>query len=150
MNKWIKRDEWLLCLTPACFTPACLSTTWSLARGMADHTYILKCNTSPFGLSMHLSHHLGESTHIIEVHHFQSPTSDTSHNRAGAINGLRFLANLGGIASRQPSHPQWEGTVLTMLVSCSLLPPTAIKNPRVSSGSQHPRACWASPGSGDL
>lgn len=49
-----------------------------------NHACILKCNTSPFRLSMHLSHHLGESTHIIEMHHSQSPTSDTSHYRASA------------------------------------------------------------------
>lgn len=49
-----------------------------------NHACILKCNTSPFRLSMHLSHHLGESTHVIEMHHSQSPPCDTSHCRASA------------------------------------------------------------------
>lgn len=145
MSKWINARAMRGLI---CFPPARLGITWSLTRSMADDTSILKCNTSPLGLSMHLSHHLGESTRLIEVHHFQSPTSDTSHYKAGAINFLRFLANLSGTASRQSSHLEWEVTIFAMLVSCTLQPPTANKNPRASSGGFWVtvpfRACWAS------
>ena len=130
MNEWTKELNQVM--GDPCLSQYLLSLG---PGGPTDLACIFKCNTS-FGLSVHLTHHSGESAHIIESHPAQSPTDDTSHCRAQCCHFQRRLVNLSDMASRQPSHLKWGVTGLINLVSLpsSLPPPHLVRIPECSQG----------------
>ena len=131
MNEWTKERNQVM--SDSCLSQSLLSLG---PGGPIDLACIFKCNTSAFGLSEHLSHHLGESTHIIESHPAQSPANDISHCGAQCCHFQRRLVNLSDMASRQPSHLKWGVTGPINLVSLpsSLPPPQLVRIPECSQG----------------